>query len=365
MTCLPFCSSRATWNSLLALAVVAVLPACSIFNGTPESDLGKETVSSPTRERSYNRIRANQFEWAVQSYEAGDYPRAISQFRQLEKAGPSVADFDLIPYYLGMSYFNSSNNREAARYLEKFLQMGKARRESQDARMALLLIYERLSDWPKLLGLAAETENVTLFQNNRALLKLLWARALIENNETMGAKGQLKDATQYLDLTSGEDRSILKEAERDVWGRYYYTSLLVSERECLAMNPQKIAAGKGSKTLYANWLEGSVECLRTAITLASNEVFSRESIWSPQASNSLNRNIDGLATKLRRYLAAEGKSLKNRQALERAAQGQLYRLLTELDKHIKSFKNRDVNSAPLELIRKRVDLLLVSLSRPS
>ncbi|MGZ3693140.1 MAG: tetratricopeptide repeat protein [Bdellovibrionota bacterium] len=368
MTCPRFCSSPSIWIKPAALFCTSFLiSSCSIFNAQPDSTpgVGKEQVKSPTRERSSNRVRISQFEWAVQSFEAGDYAHAVKQFKQLEKEGAKVADFELVPYYLGMSYFNAGFNREAAAYLERFLQVGQNLRESQDARMALLLIYERLNEWPRALGLAAETEHSTLFQNNRALLKLIWARALIETNEVLGAKAQLKDATQYLDLTSGEDRTVLSESERDVWGRYHFTSLLVQERECQALNPQKAGSGKRAKTLYTNWLEGSIDCVRQAITEASNEIFIRESAWSVPSYSSLERSMDNLAAKIRQFLESENKVLSNKQALKKAAQAQLYRLITELDKNIKVFKIREVNSQYLESLRKRVDLLLVSISRPS
>jgi tetratricopeptide (TPR) repeat protein len=360
------CSSRNTWIKSSALLCLW-LAGCSIFNASPEKaqEVSNGQVISPTRERSSNRLRISQFEWAVQSFEAGDYSLAVKQFRQIEKSGAKVTDYDLVPFYLGMSYFNMGANREGAAYLEKFLQIGQARQESQDARMALLLIYERLTEWPKALGLAAEAEHLTLFQNNRALLKLIWARALIQSGEVLGAKSQLKDATQYLDLTSGEDRTVLSEAERDVWGRYHFTSLLIRENECSALVPQRTGTAKRGKTLYTNWLEGSTDCLRQAINEASSELFLKESSWSAPAAASLERNVENLATKIRAYLASEGRVLATKRALQHSAEGQLYRLISELDKNIKVFKDRELDAQYLEQIRKRIDLLLVSLSRPS
>lgn len=368
MTCPRSCSSRNTLvRNALRFSLLALLSSCSIFSPSSEApqEVSKGQAVSPTRTKARGKAIVSKFEWAVQSYEGGDYVRAIKQFKDLEKSGPSVPDFDLVPFYLGMSYFNLGRNGDAMGQLERFLQLGTQRRESQDARMALFLTYERQKEWNKLLGLAAETDRLTLFQNNRALLKLLWARALIESNEVMGAKGQLKDSTQYLDLAAGEDRGALSESERDVWGRYHFTSLLIREKECSALGPKTTGSGKKAKVLYANWLEGNVDCLRDAIEEATQEVFLRESAWSGQSASALSRNVENMAAKIRGYLQAESKALNTRRALERSAREQLYRLVSELEKNIKIFKNRSLNPAPLEQIRKRIDLLLVSLSNPS
>jgi hypothetical protein len=358
------------WRNTSAKAAAALLliqlSACSLFSSPTGSAGSAEQgqASSPTRKRTRSRALLSQFEWAVQSYEAGDYLRAVRQFRELRKAGASLEDFELVPFYLGMSYFQLGKNTEAAASLERFIQSGSGRHEAQDARMALLLIYERQANWSKLLGLAAEADHQTLFQNNRALLKLLWARALIETGEYLGAKSQLKDATQYLDFAAGRDRSVLAESERDIWGRYHYTSLLVREHEC-DMHPKAVGSSKKPKYLYGNWLEGNIDCVQQTLNDAVNELMLRESPWSGAAAAVLQREIDSLASKITAAMTREQKSLNARSALEKVARRQLYRIMTELEKSIKIFKEREVSPQPLEQLRKRIDLLIVSLSRPS
>lgn len=356
-----------SWRSISAKTLAALLlvqlSACSLFSPAVAPD--KNQGSSPTRARARSRALMSQFEWAVQSYEAGDYLRAVRQFRELGKSGASLEEYELVPYYQGMSYFQLGKNSEATGYLENFLQGAGTRREAQDARMALLLLYERQTNWSKLLGLAAEADRQTLFQNNRALLKLLWARALIETGEFLGAKSQLKDSTQYLDFASGEDRSVLAESERDIWGRYHYTSLLVREHECREMQPKSVGTAKKPRYLYANWLEGNIDCVRQTLTEAIDELLLRESPWTAPAIAVLQREVDDLSTKIKGAIGREKKSLNARAALEKVAREQLYRILTELEKDIKIFKEREVSSDPLDQLRKRVDLLIVSLSSTS
>lgn len=367
MICPPFFRSPSIWPKAQLLVMLLLGSGCSVFSGAPEptSKIHHEQGMSPTREKTHKRVRLGQFEWAVQSYEAGEYLRAIQQFRVLEKAGSKLADYEMVPFYIGMSYFQLGRNKEAATHLERFLQLDGSRREAQDARLALLLIYERLREWSRLLGLAVETEGKTLFQNNRALTKLVWARALIETGELLGARTQLKDAAQYLDLSGGEDRNTLTEAEKDVWGRYHFTSLLVLERECAAMDPKEVGDGKKKRLLYTNWLEALADCVKSSIVEASSELFLKDSAWSNLGFSALEREVDGMATKIRAHLKTEGKVISRRQALEKNVRQSLYRILSELDKQIKSFKDRELNSQYLESIRKKIDLLLVSLSSPS
>lgn len=366
--------SLRSWRSRITLGKIFFLffflAGCSVSGTAPDSPqapTGSE-VASPTRLRARNHAQWGKFEWAVQDYEAGDYKGAVSQFLKLD-AGPQQQDFDLIPFYLGMSYFRLGNYKEAALRLEKFLITGKERQEGQDARITLVLAYEHLKDWNKVLGLAAESDKLTLFQNNQALLKLVWARALLESGELQGARAELKEASQFLDQGPVSDQNwnqgVNFESERDLWGRFYFTSLLIQERECNATEPKQVKSGKAIKTLYPLWLEAASDCYRASVRDASLELFRRDSSWSNSGEDIVTRGIDSFGKKIRAYLQKESKALNARRALEKSAREYLYRILNAVDENMKVFKEQQLSTQHLESIRKRIDLLLVSLANPS
>jgi tetratricopeptide (TPR) repeat protein len=317
------------------------------------------------------------FEWGVQNYEAGDYQKAIAGFESLRKEGPAVPDYDLLPYYLGMSHYHLGQYPDAARELEAFLRAGASRQEAQDARLTLLLTYEKLGRWDDATALAVETDKLTLFQYNRALLKLVWAHALRERGELLGAKAALDEAEPYLDKVSTEDggQPLYADADQDLWGRYHYTSVLVEEMECGRLTPKEIGVAakpgkKGRKArplkrLYAPWLEAVTDCQRKAIAHASQEIFSHDSPWAPKAEAALTQGIEAFGERVRDYLRQESAALEKHRALEKTARENFYRLLSSVEDQIKIFKNRGLNSESLEAIRKKIDPLIVSLSHPS
>ncbi len=325
------------------------------------SCVAKETIS-PAGKHQKAGI-SNKFEWAIQYYEAGAYKEALKNFQKLRNKGTEVSGFDLIPFYVGMSEFHLGQFEGAAQELEAFLRENTQRQENQDARISLLLTYEKLARWQNVSSLAAETDKLTLFQNNRALLKLIWARALREQGEILGAKAVLHDSTPYLDKIGADDRPPLySEPDQDLWGRYHFISTLIEETECNKSSPME---AKAKKKLYAPWLESVTDCFRNAIQSASSELFSRESPWSAMAGESLSRGIASFAKKVDASLQQEKSSLNHYRALQKNSREQFYRLLSTVDENLKIFKDRGVAPAPLEPLRKQIENLLVSISRPS
>jgi len=356
------------FSALIAISLLASCAADETYTGTEHVRV-KHNVSG-------------QFEWAVQHYEAGEYKEAVKNFERLRKEGAEVPDYDLVSFYVGMSLYHLGRFDDAARELESFLRSNTTRQEGQDARLSLLLTYERLGRWKDIATLASETDKLTLFQNNRALLKLVWARALREQGEIKGAKAVLSDALPYLDKMGSSDRSanpFYADPDQDLWGRYHFTEVLVEEVECNKLGPKEIMGSTKIKSadgatkikkmrmhrLYNPWLEGVTDCFRKAVTLASNEIFAFESPWSAPAEQSLSQGIDVFANKIQTFLKEESGVLNNHRALQKASSEHLYRLLGTLDERLKFFKDRGVNSVHLESLRKQLDRLLVSLSRPS
>lgn len=322
---------------------------------------------------------SSRFEWGVQHYEAGNYPKAVQAFEELRKEGASVPGYDLIDFYVGMSNYHLKRYPEAANELESFVRIGAQHEENQDARVTLLLVYEKLSRWKDIASLAAESDKLTLFQNNRALVKLVWARALREQGELMGAKAALDEALPFLDKVGSEEggQPFFADPDQDLWGRFYFTSLLVRESNCALLVPKDVAPppkprkdkkppGKSRpKLLYAPWLEARVDCQRKAITDASQELFPLDGPWTEPAVAALMQGSDAIGEQVRAFEKKEAGGLERNRALQKLARENLYRLLATIEEQMKDFKKRDLSDAPLESLRKQIDRLLVAISQPS
>jgi tetratricopeptide (TPR) repeat protein len=353
-------------NRLLPLLLLALFPleGCSLFSsGTAPQ---KPTLSQQRQRLS--RSLSYRFEWAVQNYEAGHYKEAIDRFQKLRQEGSAVGEFELIPFYLGMSHFRIGQLAEGEQELNAFLKASPQRNEAQDARITLLLLYEKQRDWNKTLGLAAETEKQALFQYNRAVLKLVWARALAEEGELKGARAVLKDAEQFLESSGSPDSTftIFSDPNQDLWGRYHFTEAMIAEKSCRLMNPKELAGKKkDTRRLYEPWLEASVDCLRHSLVEADRQLFQKESVWSPEVGAIFLDSVDLLGNRVKGYIAQEKEKLDRQHLLEKNAREHLYRLLSTIDDLLKSVKKQRVETSSLESIRKRIDLLLLQISKPS
>jgi hypothetical protein len=351
------------WLSLFALAML--VEACSATNTTNE---GKHHVAP---------ANSSKFEWGVQHYEAGNYEKAIKVFDGLRKEGAAVPNFDLLAYYLGMSHFRLGHFDVAARELEAFVHASGGRLEAQDARIVLLLAYEKLARWKDASSLAMESDKLTLFQNNRAVLKLVWARALREQGEQLGAKTALDEALPYLDQTGTDDASqaFFADPDQDLWGRYHTTSILLRESECTGLSPHETAAKLPAKKkppkklatptrLYGPWLEAVTTCQRQALAEASDDLFSRESPWEPQAAAALATGFRVFGERILGYLHDETARLDRQRALQKIARENIYLLLHAVEEKLKVYKNQELNQSSLESLRKQLDGLLGKISSP-
>ena len=171
----------------------------------------------------------------------------------------------------------------------------------------------------------------------------------------------LKDSLAYLDGKS--NRLTGPDPDKDLWGRFHYTSLLMQLNECNSTSPKEI--NKGKKRLYLPWLEGTVDCFRRSVGSLVAELLLPESTWAPASLALFESNLAAFGKKIKDAQRREGSHLAERRALESSAREQLYRLLNKIDEQDKVIKNQGVITTNLELIRKQVDLLLVSLSNPS
>jgi hypothetical protein len=347
--------------ALFSLFSLAALAGCSSVSEALYPP-GAERAEGAPKESHRQRVVANEFQWAVQNYEAGKYEEALGQFRRLRELGAESAAFELVPYYLGMSLFKLSRYDEASVRLAEFLRGQVPARERQEARLALLSIHERTAQWDQLAALAAETDRLTLFQDNRAFVKLLWARALRERGELQGARQTLKDAEPYLD---GERSTRATELDRDLWGRYHFTAQLLRQTECLSLQPRALA-GKTKKAppkrLYGPWLEASVDCFRSTVKNMAAELFALESAWAPLAATELEKALTQWGATVQGFLKQESARLEQKRALQSDARQHIYRLMSEIDRSIQVLSDRSLKAPGLESLRRHLDLLLSSLS---
>lgn len=348
------------------LLAALFLCGCSAVHNVlyPESIEPEPKPVTKVEEKRLERIVSSQFEWAVQNYEAGAYEKAISQFKRLQSQGSNVPSFELIPYYLGMSYFRLGRDKEGVPQLEAFLKKSGPVGEQQDARVSLILAYERLQQWDKVVALAAESNKQNLFQENRALVYLVWARALREKGELQGAQAALKEGEQLMQSSSSEPR-INSDPNLDLQGRLQFTASHLQTEECQRTQPKEVKSGKKSvKRLYRAWLESESECIRKSLGSAT-ELVRLDSPWTAPALQSVDTALVRFTDKIRAFMTQEKSRLDQKRELERGARQELYRLLGAVDDSVKNLKNQSITTDPLELLRKRLDALLVSLSLPS
>ncbi|RZA05579.1 MAG: hypothetical protein EOP11_12500 [Proteobacteria bacterium] len=340
--------------------MITLFVGCAGERVAPEEGKPSE-AASPSRARSL----ANEFQWAVQDYEAGKYVAATEKFQKLEAAGAENPEFDLVPFYLGMGYFQAGQDGPAKERLQTYLKGERSGENAQEARLALLTIYERTHAWDELLGLSAETDPQPLSQTNRAYLKLLWARALKEKREAKGARAVLAESLQYL---RGDPSVSAKAAtaNQDLWGRYHYTDLLLRLDSCERSSPRTLAEGKkGARRIYPAWLDSSVDCYRAALRFMESELLNRESAWAKPGAEDFSKAVDVFAQRIQGFYQDEKNQLNRRRALQSAARASVYRFLSALEESTRALKPGVAGPEAFANIRKRLDLLLVSISSPT
>jgi hypothetical protein len=195
----------------------------------------------------------------------------------------------------------------------------------------------------------------------------------------MGARAALDEAQPYLDKV-GDDggQPFYADPDQDLWGRFHFTQVLVHESDCALLHPKDVTPARKprkdkkpplkvlvAKRLYAPWLEARVDCQRKAISEASDSLFPLESPWTETAVTAILQGNASLADEVRGYLHDEAAVLDHERVLQKTARENFYRLLATVEEHMKDFKKRELNDAPLESLRKQLDRLLVAISQPS
>lgn len=358
-----YMTSPLSWLSPLTFAKAA--PACVLLFVFASSCASADRAATDSKHSSsatkgvvQPQAPSSEYEWAVQNYEAGKYDEAVKEFRRIATRGPETPAFDRIPFYLGMSLYRLGQHPEAERQLKLFLKG--ANSNNQEARLALLSVYERTQQWDRAVALAAETDQLTLFQDNRALVKLIWAQALKEKGERGGARAVLKEAAPYLDTQAASRGG---DPDRDLSGRFQYTTQTLDQQDCATLRPKELpGSGRQKRRLYSAWLDAATDCLRKSVRDSRAELFSRESPWATATTNALEAAVASFGSTIQMYLKQEHGRLEERRKLQVAARQGLYRLLSEVDAALTQLKSEGFQGPSYENLRKRIDLLLVSLS---
>jgi tetratricopeptide (TPR) repeat protein len=345
------------------ILLFAILNSCSLLGENLHPIEEKKLSDSAKHKSSRTKAYFGQMQWAVQNYEAGEYKKAIQQFDLLRTYGTEVPNYELIHFYIGMSYFRLEKLEEAKNSLNLFLQQNTLHHQNQEARITLLSIYEKQSKWDDLLGLAAEMEKLTLFQNNRAFLKLVWAKALVAKGENKGATLLLKESLQYLD--SGDYRPLKSMSpDTDLWGRYYYTQNLLKEQDCISTNPKSVGSGKNKRNLYLPWLENAVDCYASILKDVSENLIQKESNWSDEAMQNINQSFLSFEAKIQSFLKKERPHVEKARALSSQARQNLYRLLGKMDELQANVREKNLNTSSLKAFRTKIDQTITQIAAP-
>ncbi len=340
------------------IVFTALLAACS---STP---LTQEQLNAKQQDKIRHRY-ASKYEWAVQHFEVGEYEAALKGMKELDHDGAIVALYQNIPYYLGMSYFHLDDRANAIAQLERLLKANPDPLLEQDAELNLLYLYEKDKSWNKVNGLAAELDKKNLYQNNRILVKLIWANSLLDQNELLGGKEILASAESILNNQPPEsaEQDLGKEdSNHDLWGRYHFTELKSALRSCAALQAK---TQKKALPLYSGWLDATESCYLESMHLLIDKLGKSESSWLGSSAQLLYSALDTHCGKIRTLLSDNKLPLKLRHQLETKIRENFYGFLHLSEQSNLNFENQGLTREPLKQLQRQIDHLIYSLALPS
>lgn len=373
MRSIPWSHSLNNWISLAGCALL--VSGCSTIGDAMfgrESEPAAAETSSPAApgpqteiEKALSNLPSSKYEWAVQSFEAGQYETALEKFSALELDGANVASFELIPFYIGMSHFQLSHLDGAISYLKKFLAGNGKRSEADDARIALLLAYEKKGAWSEITAVAGEMQESFTNAEDRILLRLVWAEALVRQGEYPGARQILRDAETGMGNIpfTGLDADLTASAGEDLQGRFAWLKTKSELAECsdrYPMNPDA-PAKKGAKKKekgpnLAHRLEGKSECLEKALARSLENYAFFTPAWSGQIADTLRQGLESFVAEATQ--PAPGRIAIVKPILQRA----FYRIAAQLQNRLGTAEMPQTTRKPLEDLGKSVESLLQRVS---
>ena len=332
-----------------------LLSACSGFGDfiyRPSPQPGSDnTQAAPTTaalsEEEKNKLSRrfrSRYEWAVQYYESGEYDKAKKSFLSLTQAGALLEEFELVPFYLGMSEKKLGNCPAAIAHLQNFK---KSSRMLGDARLAQMECLEQMSEWKKITALAAEMEKASLLQEQRVDYLLFWSRALTELGELQGAKSRLEEAENQIFNQPGERR----ESQRFALSRLAFDLKTCSQLPY----PKK-------KAPWQNWVIGRSECEEQSLRYAGEKLFGSDSAYAQMAYTLLEKSSRIFVDDSRGL--AKNLNLRDRRKLRDLTQKSLYRLYDRAGTIENALQKQMLITKHLEQLKKHWDGLLSELTQP-
>ncbi|NUM88702.1 MAG: hypothetical protein HUU37_05825 [Bdellovibrionales bacterium] len=353
-----------SWRSFSKVVVLAAsLSGCTSIGDMFFARSEEQDPSQKARQREERLSESinSKFEWAIQNYEAGRYEDAIRGFRSVQRDPARVERFELIHWYLGMSHFHLGKLDDALTHLRQYLQANPVPgQESQEARVTLLRIHESRSDWPAIATLAAETDRLSLYQQNRALVKLLWAEALYQQKEYAGARSAASDAETIL--------ASLPQTEGDhfdprgaLWSRHRWLQLVLDGHSCSDLT----VARTGKKIHLEQWVDGYGECLERSVKRYVAEISQLPARWAEKTNAHMVRSFEVYRQRLEEELRALRPPLARQRALEGSARRAFHRILDQLNQGLKNFENQPDARESVERLLKSTEGLLHRFSLPN
>ncbi len=273
-------------KNLFLLHILLILCNCS----TPQT---KPTALKPTETKASKHITLenDQLDSAIQAYEAGKYENALKILSTLNKKDATLRDFHLVPYYQGLIHYSLNEYQEASDFLEQFVKENPNSKLLPNTYITLLICYKALSLWKKMVTLATEAQNISMYYDNKVLIKLLWVEALIRTGQQLGGKEALGEAEELLDSATENRIQESKENFASLKGRFIWLRTYHILRKCEAIPPPKnINLQQASKKIYT-WFEERGLCLNKALTIALPAFLQLNNYWSRTLSNSIQESL--------------------------------------------------------------------------
>lgn len=360
---------RSFSNLAITLALTGALSGCTSVGGlfwgrtdSPNEQQAKDERAVAKEQRLQETINSK-FEWAIQNYEAGRYQEAIKGFASVNRDQARVERFQLIPWYLGMSHFHLGKFSEATSHLRSFLQQNPPPGpEAQEARITLLRILESREEWSAITTLAAETDQLPLYQQNRALVKLFWAEALFQQREFAGARKATADAEVILSslphTTGGDDHF---DPRRGLWSRLRWLTLALEGHGCSDLTVTRT----GKKAHLEQWVDGYGECLLHNVKSYLVEIPQLPARWAAKTNAHMLRSFEVFRERVEGELRSQKPPLARQQAVTAASKKTFFRALDELNSSRKNFENQPDIQSTLSDLSRGLEGLLDRISLPS
>lgn len=234
------------------------------------------------------------FQWALQSFEAGQYEDALERFSDIAQDGAQNENFDLAVYYQGRSLYLLNRYHESTERLRSYIDHNPRGAHAQDARLTLLLAYNILRDWKNSTVVAAEAIQGESYIGNKILIRLLWAEALIEIGELTGAHKALRETKEmFQGIPEGSLMGdVLTESKSTLSERGLWLESHLQLRSCEMLKPPAKSNAKNKNRLLTEWYSKRGLCLKQAFDIALTAYTVLGPRWNRAMSDSLATGVE-------------------------------------------------------------------------